>query len=252
MDKLNERLILLIDFQYWYEDVNKMSQIKPIPRNPRGLKGFEKDEVIELIHRHSKCTKEILHLIERIPDVVLSNLASQEARKIDKMLKQIFREFERVRQFTRTKLNNHGIIYGEVSFTHKIEDWIIEYFHKRFSKCWLCLYNEKSRSCLVWKGKYPWNYIDSPINDAVKIISRERPLDPYFADIQVENEEIFNIFYKSQFIKSRKNKRYFQQMIPLSARKLPGLKGKVETTIENQKLDKFLLQKQHNRKNKKN
>ena len=214
----------------------------------RNLKGLSKDELLELIGRHKDINPGIIRLIHQIPESVLTNLASKEARMISKMVKQIFRELERVKQFTRTKLNDHGILYGEVQFHHHIEDLIIEYFHERFPKCWLCLKNCQNRKCLIWKGKDKWFYSKDSIKENLIFLNNLRPKDPYFEDIQVDNEDMFNAFYKTQYIPSRKNPRYYRQMIPIKSRELPGLKGKIETSLENKKLDNFLLKVKENSK----
>ncbi len=204
------------------------------------LQDFRKAEMLQNIRRHADCTPTVIHHLEQIPDEILQNVASPEARRFNKMIKQVFREMERVRQFTRTKLNNHGILYATVEYSHTIEDLIIEYFHNRFPRCWICLYNRKSKMCLVWKGHGKGKYVPTDLDSMVKQLNQEHPIQPYFEDIQVETEDLFNSFYSSQYIASRKNPRYYRQMIPLSVRKLPGLQGKIETSLENKSLDVFI------------
>lgn len=209
--------------------------------NKKYLQGYTKEEVLDLIPRHKDYSPDLSKLIHTIPEEILSNIASTSARSLDRMIKQIFREFERVKQFTRTKLNDFGILYGEIATKHVIEDWIIEYFYQRFPSCWLCLYNVSKRQTLIWRGESKWYYSSNPLENVIQNLSKKREKTPYFADICVNNEELFNTFYKTQYIPTRKNKRYYQQVIPLKARKLPGLKGKIETNLENKKMDSYLV-----------
>jgi probable DNA metabolism protein len=207
------------------------------------LKGYKKEEIFHLIHRHAQYSNNLATRIKAIPESILKNIASPEARKIDRMIREIFRELERVKQFTRTKLNNHGILYGKILITHKIEDLVLEYFHKRFPDFWICLYNEKKRQTLVQKKKGEFSYWDLSLEESVKKLSLERPIKPYFDDIQIENEDLFNTFYASQYISSRKNPRYYQQMIPKKLFNLPGLRGSIEGSLENTKLDQYFKKK---------
>ena len=207
------------------------------------LQGYKKEEILDLIHRHAQYSKSLSNRIKVIPGSILKNIGSPEARKIDRMVREIFRELERVKQFTRTKLNNHGILYGKILITNKIEDLVLEYFHKRFPDCWICLFNEKKKQTLVQKKKGQFSYWDLSLEEVVSKLSLERPIKPYFDDIQIENEDLFKTFYSSQYIKSRKNPRYYQQMIPKKLFNLPGLRGSIEYSLENKKLDKYFKKK---------
>ena len=78
------------------------------------------------------------------------------------------------------------------------------------------------------------------LNEIVKKISMNRKITPYFEDISMNNEEIFQEFYSSQFISSRENRKYFKKMIPKYAREMPGMKGGVEYRFRNNQLDKYI------------
>ena len=82
------------------------------------------------------------------------------------------------------------------------------------------------------------------MNECVQKISKNRKITPYFEDISMDNERIFQEFYSSQFIESRENRKYFKKMIPKYAMEMPGMKGGVENRFRNHQLDKFLKKKQ--------
>ena len=81
-----------------------------------------------------------------------------------------------------------------------------------------------------------------PLKDAVEKISKNRPIIPYFDDIQFSGKEIFETLYQSQNIVERENPRYFKQMIPDKCYELPGLRNGIEKRYisRNKKLNEFL------------
>ena len=78
------------------------------------------------------------------------------------------------------------------------------------------------------------------LEEIVQKISRNRSITQYFEDISMDNEEIFEEFYSSQFIASRENRKYFKKMIPKYAMEMPGMKGGVEHRFRNNQLDKYI------------
>ncbi len=79
----------------------------------------------------------------------------------------------------------------------------------------------------------------SPLMKVVEKVSKDRPVIPYFDDIQFSGEEIFETLYTSQFISERENKTYFKKMIPDKCFELPGMKGGVEKGFRNRKINDY-------------
>ncbi|MFW9949518.1 MAG: DUF4130 domain-containing protein, partial [Candidatus Thorarchaeota archaeon] len=107
-------------------------------------RGYSREELIINIKRHANFTPNLLKQIKETPEVVLRNLGTPQCKKIIKMMKEVFKEAYRAKQFTRTKLNNNGVLYGVVSLNHNVIDIILNYFHERWPNCIICLYNEKT------------------------------------------------------------------------------------------------------------
>ncbi|MBY9007651.1 MAG: DUF4130 domain-containing protein [Candidatus Lokiarchaeota archaeon] len=204
-------------------------------------KGYSQKELIKNLPRHYKYNSNLLNQIKNTPEVILRNLGSPIAKKVDKMLKEIFAEAYRAKQFTRTEINNKSVLFGVVLLKHKVMDLVLDYFHKRWPQCIICLYNEHTQLTGIINEKGITQEIKQSLKEVVKKISRKRQISPYFEDIQFSNDEIFETLYQSQNIKERKNTRYFNSMIPKHCFKLPGMRKGVEKrfTSKNKKIEEY-------------
>ncbi|TFF87312.1 MAG: DUF4130 domain-containing protein [Promethearchaeota archaeon] len=174
--------------------------------------------------------------------MILRNLGTPMARKLIKMVKEVFRESYRAKQFTRTEINERGVLFGVVLLKHKTMDLVLDYFHNRWPKCIICLYNEYTQITGIMNENGYVRESRLPLEKVVKKVSQRRPIMPYFEDIQFSGKEIFETLYKTQNIKERENQRYFKQMIPNMCFKLPGMRNGIEKKFDekNKKLDDFI------------
>ena len=218
--------------------------VQDIPKtvkNPLTVLGwspeYSKQDLIKRISRHANFSPGLLQTIKKIPEIIFLNNGTQEAKKILKMVKEIGLEAYRAIQFTRTKLNNRGIIYGKVLLKHKVEDEVLVYFHERWPMCIVCLFNEYRKQTYTIDEDGKLRKFKKPLSVVVEKLGLERPIQPYFEDIKVENEEMFEALYSSQFIKSRDNRKYFRKMIPKKCMELPGMKGGIEKRFQNAQID---------------
>jgi len=203
-------------------------------------KGYTYEELKKNLHRHSGYSPEIERQIIRIPEVILRNSGTQIAKKINRMMREVSTEAYRAIQFTRTEINNQGVLFGVVSLVHNVIDEVLIYFHKRWPQCIICLYNERKRETWIITEKGAIRKFDQPLKKVIEKVSKNRPIVPYFEDIQFSGEEIFETLYKSQFIAERENKQYFKKMIPDHCYELPGMRNGVEKHFRNKKLNEFL------------
>ena len=74
----------------------------------------------------------------------------------------------------------------------------------------------------------------------VENVSENRPIIPYFNDIQFSGKEIFETLYSSQFISERENQGYYKKMIPDKCFELPGMRSGVEKGFRNKKINDYL------------
>lgn len=206
------------------------------------FKGYSKEELARYLPRHEKFLPSILKQLKQVPDVVLRNSGTPLAKKVNRMMKEVSLEAYRAKQFTRTEINDRGVLYGVVLLKHDVIDLVLKYFHERWPQCFKCLYNEHSSKTSVIDERGIIREFKHSLEDVVAMVSKKRPVMPYFEDIQFSGKDIFETLYKSQFIEKRDNPKYFKQMIPYYCYKLPGMRNGVEKRFnrKNKKLDEFI------------
>ncbi|MFX1274960.1 MAG: DUF4130 domain-containing protein [Promethearchaeota archaeon] len=213
----------------------------PLKINGR-FKGYSREELLKNLPRHCKYTPHIKKQINKIPDVILRNSGTPLAKKLNRMMKEVSLETYRAKQFTRTEINDRGVLYGIVLLKHDVIDLVLKYFHDRWPQCIICLYNEHSfKTSIINERGIITNY-NIRLREFVDKISRNRPIIPYFKDIQFSGEKIFETLYQSSFIEERDNPLYFKKMIPDYCYELPGMRKGVERRFNNKikKIDEFL------------
>ena len=95
-------------------------------------KGYSHEELKKNLHRHSLYSPVIERQIITIPEAILRNSGTQMAKKINKMMREVFTEAYRAKQFTRTEINKQGVLFGIVSLKHNVIDLVLIYFHDRW------------------------------------------------------------------------------------------------------------------------
>lgn len=204
-------------------------------------KGYSQRELLEHLPRHKNCTSHLTEQIKKIPDTILRNLGTSMAKKAIKMVREVFREVYRAKQFTRTKINNRGVLYGVVLLKHDVMDLVLTYFHERWPKCIICLFNEYTRKTGIITEQGKMREYKKPLQVVVDKVSEKRSIKPYFEDIQFSGKKIFETLYKTQNIDQRENPDYFKKMIPDKCFELPGLRNGIERRYsgKNKRLDEF-------------
>lgn len=191
-------------------------------------KGYSHEELIKNLPLHEDFYPDLLKQVKRIPEVVFRNSGTLYAKKINRMMREISAEAYRAKQFTRTEINNHGILYGVVLLRHKVIDRVLHYFHKRWPQCIICLYNEHTKITSSINERGDIQNSKLPLKEFVEMVSKNRPVVPYFEDIQFSGKEIFETLYISQFIPERENQEYFKKMIPDQCFDLPSMRKGIE------------------------
>ncbi len=203
-------------------------------------KGHSHEEIINNLPRHCKFTPIQIKHVKKIPEAILRNSGTIIAKKINRMMREVTTEAYRAKQFTRTEINNRGVLFGVVLLKHRVMDLVLNYFHERWPECIICLYNEHSDKTGIINEKGRIQEIGSTLKSVVERVSKNRPIIPYFDDIQFSGGEIFETLYKSQFISERENQNYFKRMIPDKCFELPGMRGGVEKRFRNKKINEYL------------
>lgn len=226
-------------------------------KKQRGQGYVSRTQMLEMLPRHEKFSPILLDQLAKIPDEILENRASEWAAKLYRMSRQVGREYDKCRAFTRTHLNPHGILWSIINIDHKVEDLVLQYFHKRFPKYIIALYNQKSKLTHICYESGMMDIKTIYIQDIIANLETNRPLCEIIPgetfdceQLSKENKELYRVFYQSQYIAERDNPRYFQQMMPKKWREAPGLE--MERGFLNNTLDKFVGEKNDRKINKSN
>ncbi|MFW9902605.1 MAG: DUF4130 domain-containing protein [Candidatus Thorarchaeota archaeon] len=203
-------------------------------------KGFSHEEIIQNLSRHNNFSPYLISQIKKIPEVIFRNSGSPFAKKINRMMREIGTEAYRAKQFTRTEINNRGVLYGVVLLKHRVMDRVLNYFHERWPQCLICLYNEYDKKTSVINERGKIQELEMPLSDVVENLSKDRPIVPYFEDIQFSGGKIFETLYNSQFISERENSKYYKRMVPDKCFELPGMRSGVEKRFRNKNINDYL------------
>ncbi|MFX1277367.1 MAG: DUF4130 domain-containing protein [Promethearchaeota archaeon] len=203
-------------------------------------RGHSYEELLNNLPRHQNFNQNLIKIIKKIPEVILRNSGSPLAKKINRMMREINTEAYRAKQFTRTEINNRGVLYGVVLLKHKVINIVLNYFHQRWPQCIICLYNEFTHKTTIIDEKGKIREFESPLIEIVEKVSKDRPIIPYFNDIQFSSKKLFESLYKSQFITERENSPFFKKMIPDKCYELPGMRSGIEKKFRNKEINEFL------------
>ena len=181
--------------------------------------------------------------LQQIPISILENRACPLAIKVYKMAREVSKDCERAKQFTRTQINDHGLLYGTVMLKHHTCDLVLNFFHNRYPLFTVALYNHLKKETYIIDPAGIMSIEPYDLSLILSKFNQSHPISPFFAKLatQPENKALFSEFYSSQFISERENRRYFGHMIPKEVRQWPGME--IEKGFGNQKLDKFFKPK---------
>jgi probable DNA metabolism protein len=214
----------------------------------RGQGYISRQYMMEMLPRHAKFNPIWLEQLVKIPEEILQNRASEWAAKLYRLSRQVGKEFNRTRSFTRTHLNAHGILWGIINIEHKVEDMVLDFFHQRFPRYIVILYNQNTKISHICNEKGNIEEKSTPIQNLIAQLEKERPVFEIIPGEKIngeklsqENQELYRVFYESQYIADRKNPRYFQQMMPKKWQAAPGME--MEKRFLNTSLTKYIGEK---------
>ena len=146
-------------------------------------------------------------------------------------------------------------LFGIITAHHRIEDMLLQFFHKRFPKYVIVLYSSVKCKAFICTETNECTEVNAPLEQIVTKLSNNCPLmteDPLISslisseqnhteiDKNTVNEvkELFTAFYESQNIPERKNLPYYNRMIPQKWQNTANLA--MEKGYRNRKMDRFL------------
>ena len=191
-----------------------------------------------LAPRHKDFKKEVIELLKKQDPVSINSVSTQEARKAYNWNRQVAGCYQRSREFARLKISPFGILYGKIEPEHYVEDLVVRWFSSRFPMFIIML--ESKRGVFVFTRDRNLILFDEPLTDILSKFEKISPKNQMLEELQDFNsDEYWEKYYSSQFIKSRKNRRYFQRNIPKMFHGWEGLKLEKKRFDGNNKLSDY-------------
>lgn len=193
--------------------------------------------------RYNKSFSQALY--ERViaqPKALVDARATLEARKLHNLHRQVGCEIHRLESFTRLKASKHGILFSEVEAEHNTEEFVARFFCKRFPSFVIVI--SSARGCFIARFERNRLVVEhdlSSLRDIIKALERDLPVDDIMSYVSdIDDEKAWDIYYDSQFLRSRENKRYFLKSIPKKLHSHAGLKKENKAYSGCRCLDEFL------------
>ncbi len=171
------------------------------------------EKEFNLAYRHKDFKQGIFDKLRYQGESEIESVSTKEARTVYNWNRQVAGCYQRSRAFSRLKISKHGIVYGRIDPEHYVEDMVAEWFLSRFPLFTVMI--ESRRGTFVISGKHPLKkYVDS-IEKLLPEFEAKMPINSLLEGLMDFNEDSFwETYYDSQFIETRKNKRYFLHNIP--------------------------------------
>ena len=195
-----------------------------------------------LADRHKDYSESLVIAVSRQPEEMVEAKATAEARKLYNMHRQVWCEIHRIESFTRLKTSPKGILYATIKPEHKVEDIVVWFFSARFP-LFIIAIESKGRCYVASDSKI--SIINKPLANVVSSIEEGLIENKILSDISDYNmgangEDLWNTFYETQYIKERRNKRYFHKSMPRKILRNTGLGMELRGSIGTRKLKDFV------------
>ncbi len=188
--------------------------------------------------RHERCSSLFIEKVRHIPDSDLDALSSPEARKAYNMAREVAGDSHRTLAYIRFQLFRERVLWSEAKPKHRVEDMVFSYLRKRYPHFGLVLKTQRGYFGVWPDGELIRWPVEKDMNDVLAEVAAKVPEKAVWWDDQ--GEGLWDTFYNSQFISSRKNLPLFYKAMPkYYLENFPGL-GVECRRVENGTLDAYI------------
>ena len=145
------------------------------------------------------------------------------------------KELYRGVQFTRFNISVKGVLWSVMDDC--LSPRSIFFFAKRFPLFYIML-EHKGRTYVLKNGLRLKVY-DEPVDVVLKMYEEKLPDISLLEGLCGDGQELWETFYDSQYIKSRKNHKLFHHWIPKKLKGIKGLKKEFESLNPCKKLTDY-------------
>ena len=167
--------------------------------------------------RHSKFDQGLVErvLSQAAEGCLGNNLVSvqgtKEARELYNLHSQVMGEVNKLACYLRLNISPNGILFVEHTPEHRVEDLVVRHFRYRFPTYTIVM---GSRRGIFVGDKEGIVRLNEPLGLVLDRLQEERGVDPILKELKETDDEIWEAFYQSQFVKQRENPRLFRRQVP--------------------------------------
>ena len=195
-------------------------------------------DILDRLRRNPKCPLEFIEQVIKEDPVHLENLTSDIAKKADKLARDVSREAYKIRAFTRFNLSHHGILFATIEPQYHVEDLVVKWFWKRFPQFVIALESNPKRGVFLFgPGFTDVIFTKATLKEVIEDLESRLPIKPLLEEVAEFSETIWQRYYASQYVPSRKNLKLFLKFLPRKYQKWKGLV--TEASFGNRRLDEF-------------
>ena len=169
---------------------------------------------------------------------LINSLSTPEARQVYNWNRQVGNTYQRARAFARLKISKCGIVHSKIDPEHYVEDIVARWFLSRFPIFTIMI--ESKRGTFVISKDSGLTIYKEKIQDLLPEFEKTLPENKILADLEDFNDdEFWEKYYGSQFIRERKNRRYFLHNIPKKFHNWESLALEKKSFEKNKCLNEF-------------
>ncbi|MBU0530488.1 MAG: DUF4130 domain-containing protein [Candidatus Aenigmatarchaeota archaeon] len=167
--------------------------------------------MFEWAPRHKDFNREVFEQAMKQNPALLRNKATPEAKKIHSWNSQAGCYYHKTISFVRLETSRKGVLYAEMNPEHHIEDLVTRHFMRRFPT-YIILIGSPRGTFVAMKNKYHGR-TDLPLKQFLAQLETDLPDDKILSELQFD-KKWWEVYYDSQEIRERENKRLFLQFMP--------------------------------------
>jgi len=195
-------------------------------------------EEFNLAHRHKDFDVRVMGVLRHQSKAEVEARSTKEARIVYNWNRQVAGCYQRSRAFSRLKISKHSIVYCRIEPEHYVEDLVAKWFLSRFPMFTVMI--ESSRGTFVVSKDKELKIYEESIDELLPRFEKELPKNEILCELGEFNEDVFwERYYDSQFIKERKNRRYFLKNIPKKFLRWGSLGLEKDRFEKNKRLSEF-------------
>jgi len=195
-------------------------------------------DILDRLRRNPKCPLEFIEQVIKEDPAHLENLTSDIAIKADKLARDVSREAYKIRAFTRFNLSRHGILFATIEPQYHVEDLVVKWFWRRFPQFVIALESKPKRGVFLFGPVFTdVIFTKAPLIEVIEDLEQRLPIKPVLEEVTEFSEKIWQRYYASQYIPSRKNLKLFLKFLPRKYQKWKGLV--TEARFGTRSLDEF-------------